>query len=303
MERRTFLKITLPVVFAGEVMANESSDPLLAFGVIADPQYADQETKGSRFYRNSLEKMKAAVTELNQHDLQFVVTLGDVIDRNIASFDDIMPIFKMLKAPRRFVLGNHDFSVDDEDKSKVPGQLGMKNGYHAETHGDWHFIYLDGTDVSTYRHEKKNPMTIAARERMVQMRSEKTSRASVSSGALGADQLQWFATELEKVREKKKRVIVFNHYPVFPLGDGYNLWNDKDVVELIARHPHAVAYMNGHQHKGNYHVNQGCHYVNFKGMVETVDKSAYAVVRCYADRIEIDGFETEPDRMCAFQAL
>ena len=35
-------------------------------------------------------------------------------------------------------------------------------------------------------------------------------------------------------------------------------------------------------------------------MVETKDKSAVAVVRCYAGRIEVDGYETEPDRTCKF---
>lgn len=95
-------------------------------------------------------------------------------------------------------------------------------------------------------------------------------------------------------------IIYQDYFPVFPLNDGYNLWNDQDVVTLVAKYPNVISCMNGHQHKGNYAVNKGCHYVNFKGMVETKDKSAFAIVRCYSDRIEVDGFETEPDRSCAF---
>jgi predicted phosphodiesterase len=300
MHRRTFLKITLPAALTGYAGAAESDLPLISFGVIADPQYADVKSAGSRHYRDSLGKLKGAVAELNKHDLKFVVTLGDVIDRDIASFNDIMPIYKTLKAPRRFVLGNHDFTVDDKDKDKVLGHLDMKNGYHAESAGDWHFIYLDGTDVSTYRHPKDSAETASAKEVLGKMKQEKRKNAVPWNGALGAKQVQWFSAELDKAKAANKRVIVFNHYPVFPLNDSHNLWNNTEVVGLIAKHPNVIAYMNGHNHRGNYAVNKGCHYVNLKGMVETKDKSAFAVVRCYNDRIEVDGYETEPDRTCKF---
>lgn len=300
MERRSFLKITLPATITGGVAAASGDKPLLSFGVIADPQYVDADPGGSRHYRKSLGKLKAAIKELNQHELKFVTTLGDVIDRKFASFDDIMPIYDELKSPKRFVLGNHDFSVDEAEKKKVPGRLGMKKSYHSETFANWHFIYLDGTDVSTFRYGKESPLTTKAKALRTKLSKDGKRRVPPYGGAIGEKQLAWFSAELKKAGESKKRVIVFNHFPAFPLGDGYNIWNDDEVVALIAKNPHVVAYMNGHRHKGAYGVNKGCHYVNFKGMVETMDKSAYAVVRCYADRLEIDGYETEPDRSCRF---
>ena len=54
--------------------------------------------------------------------------------------------------------------------------------------------------------------------------------------------------------------------------------------------------MNGHNHQGNYSVKNGTHYVNFKGMVETESETAYAIVNCYSDRVEIQGFGLEPNR-------
>jgi len=303
MKRRTFLKITLPAALVGHVGAGEAGDAgkaQLSFGVIADPQYADAKMRMGRFYRNSLDKMKAAVAELNQHELAFVATVGDVIDKDFTSYDDIMPIYGTLNAPRRFVLGNHDFTVADEHKGEVLGRLGMKKGYHSETVGDWHFIYLDGTEVSPYRHPTGTAEKKAAKQRLQELRAEKLPQAKHYNGALGADQLKWFATELNQAKSANKRVIVFCHFPAAPLKNSHNLWNDKEVVDLIAKHPNVVAYMNGHNHKGNYAVHEGCHYVNLKGMVETEDKSAFAIVHCYADRIEIDGYETEPDRTCGF---
>ena len=33
-------------------------------------------------------------------------------------------------------------------------------------------------------------------------------------------------------------------------------------------------------------------------MVEGETATPYAIVKCFADRIEVDGFDTEPDRNC-----
>ena len=185
MQRRTFLQISLPVALTGYAGAAKSGKPLLSFGVLADPQYADVNTAGSRFYRNSLAKLKAAVVELNKHELEFVVTLGDVIDRNFSSFDDILPLYKPLKAPSKLVLGNHDFDMADEDKGKVMGKLGLERGYRAETVGDWYFIYLDGTDVSTFRYGKTAPETVAAQKTLDGMKKKKRSQARPWNGSLG----------------------------------------------------------------------------------------------------------------------
>jgi manganese-dependent ADP-ribose/CDP-alcohol diphosphatase len=295
MKRRNFIKITLPLFASNSLLAKnaDSGKPELTFGVIADPQYADADTRGTRFYRNSLAKLTSAVKELNQHSLEFTVTLGDVIDKNLKSFDDILPIYKTAKAPQTFVLGNHDFTVADEDKSKVLPKLGLEKAYYSQTVGNWHFIYLDGNAVSTYRYPKDSEQTKSAKK----MRdSFKKAPKAPYSGWLGDTQVQWLNEELAKAAKANKRVIVFNHFPIFPTGDGYNLWNDSTLVDLLTSHKHVVAYMNGHKHSGNYAAHKGCHFINFKGMVETEKATPYAIVKCFADRIEIDGFGTEPDR-------
>jgi hypothetical protein len=101
MKRREFFKITLPLAFAGSATAAPSETPELIFGVIADPQYADAEPKWGRFYRNSLVKLEDAVAELNKLPLDFTVTLGDLIDRDLASFAPVMPIYAKLTALSR----------------------------------------------------------------------------------------------------------------------------------------------------------------------------------------------------------
>jgi len=307
MKRRQFLKLSLPIslplVMAGRgdaqsVQADEQ--PSLTFGVIADPQYADYPAKGTRYYRNSIRKLQVAIKELNQQPLDFVVTLGDVIDRDFASFKAIMPLYDALKSPHRLVLGNHDFSVADEDKHRVMAAMGMKKNYYSEVRGDWRMIYLDGTEVSTFRYPKDDTRTAAAEQLLQKLKKSAVPQAAPWNEAIGKKQMAWLKQELDAAKVMRQRVIVFNHYPACPQGDAHNLWNADEVVELIAGYPHVAAYMNGHNHVGNYAEHKGCHYVNFKGMVETENTSAYAIVKCFDDRIEIDGIGAEPDRELKF---
>jgi predicted phosphodiesterase len=296
MKRRRFLKITLPLALATGARAAAATEPDLVFGVVADPQYADAEPKGSRFYRNSLGKLEEAVAELNKQNLGFVATVGDLIDRDLKSFDSIMPIYAKLRHEHFPVCGNHDFEVADEDKCKVLGKIGLEKAYYSVTRKSWRFLFLDGTDVALWRQPADDPRTADAKAMMQRLQESKVPGARGYNGAIGTEQMKWIAEELEAAKAAGHRVIVFNHYPVIPAGNGHNLWNAAELVALFGKYKHVAAYINGHNHAGNYGTHEGCHYVNFKGMVETETKTAYGIVRCFSDRLEIEGYGLEPDR-------
>ena len=296
MERRKFIGITLPLTLLGVSRAAKSDDPELVFGVIADPQYADVDPRGSRFYRNSVEKLSNAVEELNGKELSFVATVGDLIDRKFESFGDIMPVYAKLKHPHYPILGNHDFSVEDGDKEKVHAAVGLEKPYYSKEMNGWRFVFLDGTDVALYRHAADDDRTIEARMIFEKLRAAKKSGAKSYNGAIGEEQMKWLKAELDAARTANQRIIVFNHYPVIPAGNGHNLWNAEELVALLAKYDNIAAYMNGHNHAGNYGTHAGIHFLNLKGMVETEEKTAYATVRCFPGRLEIEGYGLEPDR-------
>lgn len=296
ISRRESFRYVLPLLAAPSLCCADSpTDPLFRFGVIADPQYADVAARGTRFYRNSLQKLSTAITELNRESLEFVITLGDVIDRDIRSFDAIMPLYQQCNAPLKFALGNHDFDVADGDQARVLDKLSMKETYYSYAVRNWRFIILDGTEIATYRHSKGSPKDLASREMLDSIRG--LPNAKSWNGGLSREQLQWFGDVLAKSREAGENVVVCNHYPVLPVNDSHNLWNADKVVQLIREHSdHVVAYFNGHNHKGRYLQDDGIHYLNFKGMVESAKTSAFAIVSCFANRLEVQGFEAEPTR-------
>ncbi len=299
MSRRTVLAgsaALLAVPAAAEAGA-------LRFGIIADPQYADAEPNLTlnRYYANSLDKLGAAVEALNGQDLRFVATLGDVIDRDFASFDRVMPIYDRLRHPKHFLLGNHDFSVDGAYFGQAVQRLGMPSRHYDFAVRDVRFVVLDGNDLSLFGTRPDEPAHRSAAERLDALKASEAINAKPWNGGLSDSQFAWLGERLDAARQAGERVIVLNHYPLVP-ENMHNLWDAQRVVGLLTGAPHVVAYFNGHNHAGNYAERDGLHFVNFRGMVDTPTQNAFAVVALERDRMEITGYGREPSRSLKLRA-
>ena len=300
--RRQILRLTIPALggafLSDKLLAQPSATeaPLFSFGLLGDPQYADVNTAGSRHYRASLGKLKTCIERLNQEDLEFVVTVGDIIDRDFASIAPIMKIYEGLKAEHRSLLGNHDFAVDDEFKAKVPAALGMKARYLSDSRKGWRFIRLDATELASYAHAKGSPRFEETQKNLQALRAAGGDKTKSYSHGIGDQQMAWLRKELEDSAAQGQRALVFNHFPAMRNGIPVRSWNSKAFVTLLEEHKHVAAYFNGHHHGGRYHAHNGIHYLNVKGMVETAKDTAYSIVKVYPDRLEIHGFGTEPKR-------
>ena len=87
-------------------------------GILADIQYEDAEDQKKCQYRSSLPKLDSAIEELNKHELDFIVQLGDLINKDFHSFEPVLEKLTKLSAPVFHVLGNHDLIVEDSQKYK-----------------------------------------------------------------------------------------------------------------------------------------------------------------------------------------
>lgn len=86
------------------------------------------------------------------------------------------------------------------------------------------------------------------------------------------------------------------YYPVGPLSHNHNLWNDREIAFIIESFPCVVAYLNGHNHGGNYCLRNGVHYLNLRGMVET-QENAYSAIHVHKDYLKVEGYGREPSRV------
>lgn len=272
--------------------AGEAVDGVFQFGLVADAQYCDCDDRRTRHYRTSLGKLEETVGTFNKLDLTFTVQLGDIIDRHVESFSDILPIYERARGPKFHVLGNHDFPIGSDE---VVQRLGMPNQYYEFRREGWRFIVLDTSDISFHANPEGSEKYEQAEEIYEDLVQRGAVNAKTFNGAVGDEQMAWLRGVLVGAERRGEKVIVFSHMPVYPK-NSHNAWNDDALIEVFESHDNVAAYFNGHNHQGNYGEKNGIHYVNFRGMVE-LDTNAYATVRVHPDRLEIDGYGREPDRV------
>lgn len=297
--RRRFLQAALTAASAPMVLRGAERDGF-EIGLVADAQYADIEPTRVRFYRKAVARLGEAVDEFNRHKLEFCAHLGDLIDREWRSFDEIM---KPLAASRhRFhhLLGNHDFEVLAELKAKVPSRIGLERRYYHFDHRGVRFVVLDTTDVSTYSHAPGTPGHAAGAAELARLKAANVRQARPTNGGVGRAQLDWFERVARNAAEERLRVIVFAHHPLLPAG-GDVLWNADEVLAVVGRCPAVAAWLNGHNHAGAFAVYQGVPFVTLHGMVDTPDTTAFATARILPDRLIIAGRGREPSRELVFR--
>ena len=257
-------------------------------GVVADCQYADQADKGSRLYTTCPAKLTQAVNDFNTHSLVSVIHLGDFIDKDFTSFATVLDISKALNTPFYHVLGNHEFSVDDQYKMQIATLLNMPARYYSFDIDNWVFIALDGNDVSTYAW----PKTSEKHQQNMALYASKYSAQKTWNGAIGEEQLAWLKQQLDCAHGNNKNVVLLSHFPVYP-EDQHNLWNSAEVLAMIDHYPNVKAWFNGHNHVGNYGLRNGVHFVTFNAMLDTPE-TAYSLVEFSKDNIKIEGVGKQP---------
>ena len=267
-------------------------DREIKFGLLADAQYADKEAVGSRYYRNSKGKLVECVADLNDEGVEFAVQLGDIIEggRDAATeLDEMLEIYGAINGQTYHTMGNHDFA--GIDRAAVLEKMALERGYYDFVVGRWRFVVLDTLDAALIGGWKEDSENYAAGKQMFErLKSEKAANAVNWNGGIGQEQKQWLAGVLDDAASKGEQVLAFGHCPLVPAGDVHNVWNAEEIAQMLENSKCVAAYFCGHNHHGSYELRNGVHYVTFKGMVETADTNAYAVVTLKGDTIVITGF-------------
>lgn len=268
-----------------------SQSEVVTFGVIADVQYADKDSAGGRFYRNSLDGLVAFVGQCNQRGVDFAIQLGDLIDGGENAgreLDRAATIYDKLNCPHYHVLGNHDF--EGISRSKVITRLGLERGYYTFEKNRFLFVVLDTQDIAVQGGwSKGNDAYKKAEELLQKVMEQKLPNAQSYNGSLGNQQLVWLDEVLAGAKKKKQEVIVLGHLPLWPEGEKHTAWNAGDVRKILAEYGCVRAYLCGHKHDGGYGQQDGVHYLNLQAMVDDPDGHTWAMVQARRDRLDVQG--------------
>jgi len=292
------LKFVVILTFMIMVIPESQLFAQIKFGVFADCQYADKDASGTRYYKNSLTKIDECIITFNKHKkLKFVAGLGDLIDDDFKSFDSVQPILDKSKYNIYQVVGNHDLAVAEDKLDLVPENLGMQKAYYSFSMGDWHFIFLNGSEL--FYHSPDTKIKAESKKLIDQLTLENKPNNKEWNGGIGKEQLTWLDNELSEAQNTSRKVVIFCHYPLLPL-EAHTLWNSEEVLEILQKYQCVKMYMNGHNHAGEYDFRYGIHFITMQGMVETENSNSFAVVTLYKNQIKIDGYGREPDRILTF---
>jgi hypothetical protein len=277
---------------------DQSQKPLFTFGVIADVQYCDCETEGSRFYRMSLGKLREAMNSFKADSVHFIINLGDMIDRDYASFKPALDIIDSAGLQVYHLTGNHDYSVDDRLKKRLPLPQPGKEGFYSFTIMNFRFIALNGNELSTYASANK-ALVKKAEEYLAALKDSGSVNAIDWNGGMSSRQLVWLKVQLDEATIKNESVIIFCHFPVYP-ENIHNLLNYKEVNSILMNYHNIIVWFNGHNHAGNYGNFNMIHFVTMKGMVDTEKGNSFAIVEVYRNKIWIKGAGREKSQILAY---
>jgi len=274
INRRDFLKssatVGATVISTSTYAATTTSK--LRFGMVTDPHYADIDSRGSRYYRQSLAKVKECVDFMEQQ-VDFLIELGDFKDEDsqpnealtLSYLRSIENVFRSGVERTYHVLGNHD--LDSISKSQFLSEttntgISPEATFYNFSLAGFQFIVLDAnfrSDDEAYDH----------------------GNFDWTDANIPADQLGWLKQQLNA---NPFPAIVFVHQLLDGIGSHY-INNASEVRGLLEASGKVQAVFHGHQHAGQYNRINGIHYYTLQAVVEGKgeENNAYAIVEIDAD--------------------
>ncbi len=279
-------------------MSNQK--PLFSFGVVTDIQYADLDNRSNYRFRDVPPKLEACINTWNNHDLEFNIQLGDLIQGNRQhtpfEFECIASILDKSSAPVWQVIGNHCLELP---LSKLHKRLGFDYSYTSFSKQGFRFLILNSMDVSIYSQPYNSE---SYQEALAYLSTNPVVKKW--SGALSQVQKSWLKSELLAAQTNNERVVVFNHLPIHENTTDVQhgiLWYHEEIRHLLHESGVVVAYLNGHYHKGGYEKEGGLHFVTLEALVESPEgENAFGIVEVYDNRLEINGYGSLSSRTLDF---
>lgn len=292
LSRRKFLSIAgtsaAGLLIASDLLAEGKEKPLLRFGMLTDVHYADREAAGTRFYRQSLSKMKEAIDKMNQEKLDFVIELGDFKDqdekpdesRTLTYLTDIESAFRTFDGPTYHVLGNHD--MDGISKQQFLERIentgiSKTESYYSFNRKGIHFVVLDGNFTKDGKAYDRGNF-------------------SWDEAIIPEEEIAWLKNDLAR---NKLPVIVFIHQMLDDSKSSkHAVQNANKVRETLEQSGKVLCVFEGHVHSEIYNRIKGIHYYSLNSMIDGdgPENNAYVIVSVYKNgSLFVDGFRRGSD--------
>lgn len=284
LSRRAFLQNGVLILTAGSFAVSRSAaeEPTAPFriGLVTDLHYADKPARGTRYYRETIQKLETAGEEFRKNQLSFLVELGDLIDSapevstELGYLKRINHTFSAISTDRHYVLGNH--CVETLTKAEFLGEVGQTASYYSFDRNGYHFIVLDAcfrADGQPYGRK-----------------SSDWKDANIPQA-----QLEWLKADLQITQLP---VIAFAHQRL-DVSNHYGVKNAAGIREILEMSNRVLAVFQGHSHKNDLNVINGIPYCTLVAMIEGTgaENNAYSTLELAPDgTLQLHGFLQQESR-------
>jgi predicted phosphodiesterase len=277
VSRRAFLRSAAAATVVGPALTLLSCAPgqraepsrrPVRFGLVTDCHYADAKPAGTRFYRDSLDKLSECVARMNVECVDFLIELGDFKDqdtppvesRTLEHLRKVEDVFCGFAGRRYHVLGNHDMdSLSKRQFLRNVENTGIDSrwSYYSFDVPGLHCVVLDAnyrSDGVDYDH----------------------GHFDWTDANIPAAELAWLQADLAA---SEGGAVVFLHQLLDGRGPVY-VKNAAEVRRILQESGKVLAVFQGHHHEGSYSRIEGIHYYTLKGMIEGqgAANNSYAIV-------------------------
>jgi len=280
LPRRACLRdgtLVLAASLAAAELFADGDRPTVRVGLLTDMHYADKPARGTRHYRETLDKFAEAAAEFERDQPAFVVELGDFIDAadsvdaELSYLATIHREFASLSADRHYVLGNH--CVDTLTKDEFLGAVGQQASYTSFDRGGVHFVILDAcfrSDGQPYG--RKN--------------------FGWTDANIPPTELEWLAADLQATQAP---VVVFAHQRLDNTTH-HSVRNNADVRTILESAGNVLAVFQGHSHQNDLQEHGGIPYCTLAAVVEGTGAANNGYARLDitpAGLLEVTGFRRQ----------
>lgn len=293
ISRRKFLELTgattAGLLICPQIGATIARRPVIRFGMLSDVHYADRQPTGTRFYSQSLGKVKECMELMNGEKVDFVIELGDFKDQDVVPneantlkyLETIESVFQQFNGPTYHVLGNHDMDGISKEQflnRVVNTGIAASESYYSFNRKGFHFVVLDGNftlEGIGYDH----------------------GNFTWDDALIPASQLHWLKEDLKSC---SLPVIVFIHQM---LDDSktkkHSVQNAAQVRQALEQSGKVIGVFQGHVHEERYSSINDIHYCSLFGVVDHngAENNSYTIVDVLNDgSLELTGFRRATDQ-------
>ena len=265
------------------------------FAVIGDCHYSKKGNYSTRDCLGAKNRISGIIEKLNERNLDFVFSLGDLGDGHDESeVPEMLEAFAGCKHPVKFAIGNHDLvRRGDTEYAQV---IGMPAPMYDFSVNGFRFIVLNAFEMSRYSRNEED------REFYWNFRKSNPDVPVQEWPGLFRED-SWKALEgmLNDAESKNENVIIFCHVPVLAASAFREPWETEPpaiiieyerMLNLLDRYSNVRAYIAGHYHHGGLSVRGGVVHKTVRSICDFTNDT-YCIITADSEKLKISGKGSE----------